>query len=442
MHTDAIVALSYRQEGARGPARIGLGMTFGAGRTNAGRIDARELARDDAADAARFFSRVAYAILALGAPIGVVVHPLALFVVFPIGVALILMAAALEGAPGFIDRAMRAFRAPPFLALIAGLVWATLSILWTPYPVSAAQHVLKLGLLIGAALAAVSAPHGNARATDLYLFPIGVVCGMAAMAAMGLTHVLTGSANIAGLEAGGVALAVLLFPAIGGLTARGRNGYARLLLILALAFAYIDGYTPLTVALFAGYLALSFALSDMARTARELAWGGLALVLFCPLIAALAPTVSAWVFHVKLATLPAVYQPLSVASDIFTHERLRLITGHGFETVARGFRGMILPAHTPKALAFTVWYELGIVGALIAAAGVWLAFHGLPKAPPRLAPFLAAGMTAVVAIAFLNVDFDDMTAPTLLAVAVISADVAARSQYRTTRPSVASLANL
>ena len=56
MHTDAIVALSYRQEGARGPARIGLGMTFGAGRTNAGRIDARELARDDAADAARFLA--------------------------------------------------------------------------------------------------------------------------------------------------------------------------------------------------------------------------------------------------------------------------------------------------------------------------------------------------------------------------------------------------
>ena len=267
-------------------------MSIGADRTSTGSISVRDLDRDDAADAARFFSRVAYALLALGAPVGVVIHPLALFFVFPIGVALILMAAALEGAPGFIDRMFRAFRAPPFLALIAGLAWATLSILWTPYPVSAAQHVLKLGLLIGATLAAVSAPYGNARATDLYLFPIGVVCGMAAMAAMGLTHILSGSADITGFQSGAVALAVLLFPAIGGLTARGRNGYARLLLILALAYAYIDGYAPLTVALFVGYLSLSFALSDMTRTARELAWASAALVLFSPLVAALAPTVS------------------------------------------------------------------------------------------------------------------------------------------------------
>jgi hypothetical protein len=417
-------------------------MTFGADRSGSGRIAARDLDRDDAVDASQFFSRMAYAILAIGAPVGVVIHPLALFVVFPIGVALILISAALQAKPGFIDRVLRPFRIPAFLALIAGLAWATLSVLWTPYPVSAAQHSLKLGLLILATVLAVAAPRDNARATDLYLFPIGVVFGMATMAAMGLVHILTGSANLAGLESGAVALAVLLFPAIGGLTARGRNGYARILLILALAYAYIDGYAPLTVALFAGYLVLSFAISEIARTARELAWGAVALVLLCPLIPAFAPTVTAWIFHAKLATLPAPYAPLSVAADIFTHERLRLITGHGFETVARGVSGLILPAHTPKALAFTVWYELGVIGALIAAAGLWFAFRDIAKAPPRLAPFMAAGLTAVVALAFLNVDFDDMTAMTLIAVAIISTDVAARSQYRTTRPSAANLANL
>jgi hypothetical protein len=265
---------------------------------------------------------------------------------------------------------------------------------------------------------------------------------MATMAAMGLAHILTGSANMAGLQSGAVALAVLMFPAIGGLSARGRNGYARLLLILALAYAYIDGYAPLTVALFAGYLTLSFAISDLPRTTRELAGGAAALVLLCPLIPAFAPTISAWIFHAKLATLPAPYSPLSVAADVFTHERLRLVTGHGFETVARGVRGMILPPQTPKALAFTVWYELGVVGALIAATGLWFAFRDLAKTPPRLAPFMAAGLTATVALAFLNVDFDEMTTLTLIAVAIISTDVAARSQYRTTRPSAAGLANL
>ena len=61
---------------------------------------------------------------------------------------------------------------------------------------------------------------------------------------------------------------------------------------------------------------------------------------------------------------------------------------------------------------------------------------------PRLAPYMAAAFSAVVALAFLNVDFVEMTTLTLIAVAVLSTDVAARSQYRTTRPSAARLANL
>ncbi len=406
------------------------------------RIRSKIADRDDAADASRFFSRMGYAVLAIGAPVGVVVHPLALFIFFPIGVAMIVMAAVLEAKPGFVERILRTFRFPAVLALVAGLGWATLSTLWTPYPFSALQHALKLALLIAATMMAIAAPRENARATDLYLFPIGVVLLMAAMAAKGVYDIQAGAKDDGGLMAGGIALAVLLFPALGGLIARGRNGYARLLLILALAFAYIDGYGPLTVALFAGYLALSFSISDLRRTSRELAWVAAALILLAPLIPAFAPTVAAWVFHTRLADLPAPYASLSVAADIFTHDKLRMVTGHGFETVSRGVRSSILPAQTPKALAFSVWYELGVVGAVLAASGVWFVFRDLVKAPPRLAPFLAASFTAIVALAFLDVNFDEMTAPTLVAVAFISADVAARSQYRTTRPSAASLANL
>jgi hypothetical protein len=213
-------------------------------------------------------------------------------------------------------------------------------------------------------------------------------------------------------------------------------------LIVALCFAYIDSYAPLTIALFAGYLALSFSISDLSRTARELSWGAAALILLSPLIPALAPTVSAWIFHARLASLPAPYPSLSVAADVFTHDKLRLITGHGFATVAHGVQDQILPARTPRALAFTVWYELGVLGAVLAAAAAWLAFRDLPRAPPRLAPYMAAAFSAVIALAFLNVDFAEMTTLTLIAVAVISTDVAARSQYRTSRPSAAGLANL
>ena len=74
---------------------------------------------DDAADASRFFSRLGYVSLGLGAPVGVVVHPFALFVVFWIGVALILMAAALEKAvvpAGPINTVADLFRDPQFVA--------------------------------------------------------------------------------------------------------------------------------------------------------------------------------------------------------------------------------------------------------------------------------------------------------------------------------------
>ena len=303
-------------------------MTFGAGGARSRRIE-----RDEAADASRFFARIAYAVLGLGAPVGVVIHPLALFVIFPIGVALILMSAILEGPAGLIDRVLRLSGFLPSSRWSRGSAGRCCRCCGRPIPFRRLNMRSSSPFSIAATLLAVAAPRDNARATDLYLFPIGVVFGMATMATMGLAHILTGAVDQAGLASGAVALAVLLFPALGGLTARGRNGYARLLLILALVFAYIDGYAPLTVALFAGYLALSFAISDMRRTARELAWGAAAVVLLSPLIPAIAPTVSAWIFHAKLASLPPPYAPLSVAADIFTHDKLRLITGHGFETV-------------------------------------------------------------------------------------------------------------
>ena len=70
--------------------------------------------RDDAIDASRFFSRIGYVVLAVGAPVGVVLHPLGLYVMFSIGVGLILIAAALEAGPGFSDVSCGLFSSPRF----------------------------------------------------------------------------------------------------------------------------------------------------------------------------------------------------------------------------------------------------------------------------------------------------------------------------------------
>jgi len=117
------------------------------------------------------------------------------------------------------------------------------------------------------------------------------------------------------------------------------------------------------------------------------------------------------------------------------------LTGHGFETVVRGVHAGVLPPQTPHALLFEIWYELGLVGALIASAAAWFGFRAIGAAPPRLAPYLAGAFACNLTFAMLSEDLSDMTWFTVLAIAIIVGDIAARSQYRTTRPSVSYLAH-
>ena len=62
------------------------------------------------------------------------------------------------------------------------------------------------------------------------------------------------------------------------------------------------------------------------------------------MIPAFAPTISAWIFHAKLANLPAPYAPLSVAADVFTHHKLRLITGHPIDLLSDPHTAMLTVA--------------------------------------------------------------------------------------------------
>jgi hypothetical protein len=295
--------------------------------------------------------------------------------------------------------------------------------------------------MIVATLLAVTTTREHARATELYLFPIGLVVVMVGILIAWLAAQQGFAIDQSRISDGGLALAVLLFPTMGALAARGRNGYARLMLLLAFVYASAIGAPATMTALFVGFATLSFAVSDLGRTVRDLSWLAAALIVLSPIVVALAPTFAAWVLHAKLAALPTPYPSLRVANLVFQHDKAHMLTGHGFETVARGMRAGILPPQTPQALVFEVWYELGIVGALIAAAGAWIGFRAIGEAPPRLAPYLAAALACNLTLALLSVDLSNMTWAALLAIGVIAVDVAARSQYRTTRPSAASLAH-
>jgi hypothetical protein len=397
--------------------------------------------KDDATDASSFLSRLGYVILALAAPAGVALHPLAVFVLFPIGVVLLCFGALLDPPADLGARFLVALVSPITLLGLAALAWAALSTLWTPFPIAAGQHLLKLGAWGLAILLALCVPREHARATDLYLFPIGLVLLMVTILIVWLASRQGAPIDASRILDGGTVLAVMLFPVMGGLAARGRNGYARLLLIMAFVYAFAIGSTPTMVALFIGFAALSFALSDPERTATDLSWVAATVIFLAPGFTVLAEGVVRWIMRAKLPSLPAPYSSLAQATTVVTRETPRLITGHGLEAATRGVHYGDLPPQTPHSLLFQLWYDLGVVGALIAAAAAWFGFRAIGEAPPRLAPYLTAGLACNLTLAILCCDLSDMTWFTALAIAIIAADVAARSQYRTTRPSAVHLAH-
>lgn len=392
---------------------------------------------DAAEDASRLLQRLGYVVLALGGPSAEALSSRAIFLFFPIGMALLLAAAMLNPPPGVVGRLDRALRSPLSLVGLALFGWAALSTAWTLYPVEAIEHLLKL---IGTAIvviAALACSYEHMRATDLYLFPIGVGVAMLAILGLALAQHMGAGPYADRIDRTGVALVILLWPAMAGLAARGRDGLARLLMILTAAFIFAIGAPVAAAALFVGVLTLSFAISDLRRTIADLGLLAAAIVVLSPIAPAVAPSLVRWFLHVKLSSLAGPFAPLAGASELLLHEPLRLFTGHGMDTSIHLAEAGMPASSIPRVALFELWYELGVVGALLGAALAWLGFRAVGGAGARVAPYLMAAFAANLTMAFLSEDFSQMSWVTLLAVSAISAGAATRSQYRTRRPSAA-----
>jgi hypothetical protein len=392
---------------------------------------------DAAEDASRLLQRLGYVVLALGAPCSEALSTRAIFLFFPIGAALLLVAAMLNPVKGVGERLDSALRSPLGLVSFGLIAWAAVSLLWTPFPIQAIEHLFKLAGTALVVIVALACSRGHMRATDLYLFPLGIILAMLAILALALAeHGGVGSYGDR-IDRSGVALVIMLWPAMAGLAARGRNGLARLLMILTAAFIFAIGAPVTAAALFVGVLTLSFAISDVRRTVVDLSILAAAIVLLCPIAPAIAPSLSRWFFHAKLSGLQGPFAPLAGAAQILLHEPLRLLTGHGIDTSIRIVETSHAPAPIPRVTLFEIWYELGVIGALFGAALAWLGFRAVGATGAKIAPYLVAAFACDLTLAFLSEDFSQMSWVTLLAVSAISAGAAAHSQYRTKRPSAA-----
>jgi len=383
-------------------------------------------AHDPAADAGHFLFRLGLAVLMTALPVGAALSRRLLFVLLPVGAVLAIAGAMLVAERSLLAQVWRRALGATGLAALALALWIALSHAWTPFPVQAAGRAFKLAATAGLCALVIAAMPRRMRSSNLYLLPIGVA--LAALAACAFAF-LRPEASSAELEAdlrerSGLILAVLVWPAAGALAA----------IALALgvsAAALASGSAAALGALAAGALVFSLVLARPGVAA--LAGGAFALLAAAgPAIAILADRLLG-----GLAAASPFAQMLSVWADLALEQGLRTLTGHGFDAVARGVITGYLPADGPRGLMFSLWFELGIVGALLAAFLVLRAFRVAGELPRPLGAFLAGGLSAVLIVSMATPAAYQLWHATVVAVAAVGFAAAARMPQRSTRPAAA-----
>ncbi|MCJ2045746.1 peptide ABC transporter permease [Methylobacterium sp. J-078] len=393
---------------------------------------------DPASDAAALLRRVGFIGLFVVMPVAAQFARRAVVVLAPIAIALLVLASIIDGKSRPVRPAStRLLRSPAFLAGCLFILWAALSLVWTPFLDLATERLLNLVATLLMTMAGYLALPDRMRSANLYLLPVGLAA--AALVAIGLG--LTGQglfgqrlARIGDdegiLDRGLILLVLLVWPGVAWLRSRGRDGEALgLAVLVSLALIVSPGPTTL-VALAVGALAFAFTVFRPTQGPRILALVAAALLVLGPVLPFIARPIGAWLFGGRS---PGVLS-LKAWQAIVTSEPVRLVTGHGFETALRGRYVNLLPMNAPRTLLFELWYELGLVGAFAAAFALHAAIRRAGREVSVLVPGAMAAFAAAFLIACIGVGMMVMWWLTTLALAVLVFVAVERGQFRTRRP--------
>lgn len=389
---------------------------------------------DPALDAAALLRRIGFFGLFVLVPVTAQMGRRAAVILAPIAVVLLVLASAIDGKSGpWRPAAGRLLRRPAFLAGLLVILWAALSLVWTPFLDLAAERLLNLIATILLTFAGYLALPERMRSANLYLLPVGTAAAALVAILLGLFgHRLPGTPmEIDGtLDRGLTLLALLVWPAVAWLRSRGRD-LESLGLALLVGVALVVSPNALQLAALA-VGAAAFALTSLrpALGVRVASLGAATLLVAAPLLPFLARPVASTLLG------PASPGALSLKTwqKIVTMEPLRLVTGHGFETALRGRIVNLLPANAPTTLLFELWYELGIVGAFAAAFALQAAIRRSGRGTPVLVPGAMAAFAAAFTITCIGVGLTVMWWLTTLTVVILAFIAVARGQFRTRRP--------
>ncbi|MBB3020259.1 hypothetical protein FHR70_003340 [Microvirga lupini] len=383
------------------------------------------------ADAAAMLRRLGFAILFFAVPLAALFTRRALVVMAPLAVILLVLASVLDGSAKHAREKMLALATSR--GGIAGLVlllWAGLSLVWTPFLPEASERLFNIAGMILMGLGGYLAVPERMRAANLYLLPVGV--GLAAV--IGILLAIQGGSRFdpegLSLERGMLMLALLVWPALAWLHSRGRNLEA-VALALAVAVAALltrEGLPLYGLAAGAIVFVLTAASPRLGPRLTGMAMAG--LLLFAPLLPFLLKPVVAGLFGVKAP----VTASLEVWRQIVLNEPLRLLTGHGLETALRGRYFGLVPRNAPSTLLFEIWYELGVVGAVATSLLLYRAVVGIQSHRATVAPGIMAAFACAYALGCLGIGTTQVWWFTALVVLVLIFVAIERGQFRTTRP--------
>lgn len=386
---------------------------------------------DPAADAAALLRRIGFAMLVVAVPIAALVTRRAAVVLEPIGVALLVMAALLDGQARMIATVRRIVTSPAGLALLMLIAWAALSLIWTRFPSTGGNKLVNIVGAIVLALAGTAALPERVRSSNLYLTGIGVA--VAAVLAIILAMIDPPGDDpdaAASLGRGLAGLSVMIWPALAWLVSRQRN-----MLALALsgvsAIAMVVGAEPVAIAAFA-LSAFVFGLTSIRpRTGvRLIAWGMAGIILAAPFV----PFVLQPLIKLALGVAHPWTETMRAWTGIVRSDPLRLITGHGFDASLRSRVAGEIPMSSPVGLPFEIWYELGLVGAVSLALALAWAAQRAAAAHAVLVPGIMAALTAGFVLACLGAGTAIAWWVTTMSIAAIAFVAIERGQFRTSRP--------
>jgi hypothetical protein len=382
-----------------------------------------------ASEAATLLLRLGLAVAFVLTPLALLVSQRSIFILTPIA-GVLTFAAGFVLAPRMRVREVFAFVVSPVgLSALFLAFWALASLLWTPFPAEAAPRLLKTLSTFLCVLPIAAALPERSKAANLYLLPLGVA--LAAFGAIFLSSRLStdleDTDDYASMVRAAEFMLLLLWPAVAATTLRNRLTLSTGLAIVVLASAIAIRVPAALGATAVAALAFTAASANPRKAGRWIGAVGAVSFILAPAIPLLVgPLVGENAFAPLLS--------LKIWDGILVNDGLRVMTGHGFNFVGSGFWRGYLPAQAPHSILFETWTDLGLIGALAAAALTYLAYDLAARQSSRLAPFCLGALTYVTAMGVFGAATVQLWWITALALALAAFALAARGDFKTARP--------